>query len=98
MLIEISKKIEIRNTGVFLTYHAINPNMFYNSETKTVQANLVSSTQKDKSPIKNARIKFQIKAGEDIETSLVNYINDNLDFIINGPMPKNQSVTNIKKK
>jgi hypothetical protein len=98
MAIEVSKKIEIRDTGVSVTFHKVVPNVFYNIETKMLQANLQSFAQKDKSPLRVKPFRIKIADSASIESEIIKHISndDNLDIIINGVKPKSPIPTNKK--
>jgi hypothetical protein len=87
---QITKKIELNNSGVFLAVHQLNDNIFYNRETKIVQGTIASFVDATKSPVKASSFRFTLKNAANIDAETESFISDdtNLDIIINGPRPK----------
>lgn len=90
MAIEISKKIEVRDTGVFVTYHKSNPNVYMNLDKKTVQGTIQSFADKTKAPLKTSSYTIPVKTTANIEDQVSEYLNTdtNLEVLINGKKPK----------
>lgn len=85
-MITSSKKVALGDTGVTLNFHTVDASIFVNTDKKTIQGNLRSFAMKGSTQaVKNSR--FVIKADDlsNPEAKIQEYIDTNIEIIINGP-------------
>lgn len=90
MAFRITKKIELNNSGVFLTVHELNDQIYYTRGTKIVQGSVASYLDIKKSPVRVSSFRFILQNPANIDAETEAFVSDdtNLDIIINGPRPK----------
>lgn len=82
---DITKLIQVRETGVSVTIHRIHPVVTVDLNKKTIQGSVRSFVDKDsKDALKASRFLIPAPKIQDMEEQIITFVKENLDYMING--------------
>lgn len=81
----ISQKVKVRATGISVVHHVISPQIIVDLDKKTCQGKVQHFVSPDaEDALKHSRFTIPVFDISKAEASIVKFVKDNLDFMLNG--------------